>query len=81
MAIIQAEIKKRGGIFKLVCPPTRIGSKGDGVDADYILANMAKNEEESSGEESNEEGIDIDLGDDGIEHEDEEEDEEEKVAN
>lgn len=79
VGIIQAAIKKRGGIFKLVCPPTRIGSKGDGIDTEDIIANLAKNEEDSSGEESNEEGIDIDLEDDGIAHE--EDDEEDKEQN
>jgi hypothetical protein len=42
VAIIQTEIKKRGGMFKLVCGPTRIGSKGDGVDREDIIANLAE---------------------------------------
>ena len=71
--IVQAEIKKRGGIFKLICGPTRIGSKGDGVERDDIIASIAQNEEDSSGEESNEEGMNIDLDNDGIEDEEEEE--------
>lgn len=68
MAIIQEEIKKRGGIYKLVSPPVKIGSKGDGTDADEIMANLQKNEDDSSDEEeSNDEGMgDIDLEDDGI---------------
>ena len=75
VAIIQEEIKKRGGIFKLVSAPVRIGSKGDGIDADDIIAGLNKNDDpESSGEESNEEGIgDIDLDGDDIQQEDEEE--------
>lgn len=73
ISIIQAEIKQRGGIFKLVTPPTRIGSKGDGIDAEDIIAGLNKNDEDgSSGAESNEEGIDIDLENDDIEHENEE---------
>ena len=40
VAIISAEIKQRGGIFKLVSPPTRIGSKGDGIDAEEIIAGL-----------------------------------------
>ena len=75
VGIIQQEIKKRGGIFKLVCGPTRIGSKGDGIDAEDIIAGLRQNEDSnSSGVESNEEGIDIDLEADDIEQEDEEED-------
>ena len=70
--IVQTEIKKRGGIFKLVCGPTKIGSKGDDIERDDIIASLANNDDDSSGEESNEEGMDIDL-DDGIEDEDEEE--------
>ena len=79
VAIVQSEIKKRGGIFKLVCGPTRIGFKGDMIERDDILAGLNQNEEESSGEESNNEGIEIDLEDDNIQNEDE--DEEEKQAN
>jgi translation initiation factor 2 subunit 1 len=76
--IVQTEIKKRGGIFKLVCGPTRIGSKGDGVERDDIIAGLNQNEDESSGEESNDEGIKIDLGNDDIQ--DEEEEEEKQAA-
>lgn len=74
--VVQTEMKKRGGIFKLVCGPTRIGTKGDGIERDDILAGLNQNDEESSGEESNEEGINIDLEGDGdmqIEEDDEEE--------
>ena len=65
-------------MFKLVCGPSRIGSKGDGVDREDIIANLAEQDDESSGEDD-EEGIDIDLEDDDIQNE-EEDDEEEKVA-
>ena len=56
--IIQKEIRARGGMFKLVSPPTRIGTRPDDVDNEDIIANLAKKEEEeSSGEESNDEGM------------------------
>ena len=76
--IVKEEVKKRGGIFELICGPTRIGSKGDGFDADEIRANL-EDKEYSEGQESNEEGIDIDLGDD-IQAGHDNDDEEEKVA-
>ena len=41
--IIEKEIKSRGGLFKLKTPPTRIGSKGDGVEAEDIIANLNDN--------------------------------------
>ena len=75
VSIVQASIKKRGGIFKLVCGPTKVGTKGDDIERDDIIASLANNEDESSGEESNEEGIKIDL-DEGINAEEEEEEEE-----
>ena len=53
-------------MFKLVCGPTRIGSKGDGVDREDILANLAEQEEDESSGEDDEEGIDFDIDDDGI---------------
>ena len=42
--IVKEEMKKRGGIFDLICAPTRIGSKGDGFDADEIRANLEDKE-------------------------------------
>ena len=67
LAIIQEEIKKRAGIFKLVSPPVKIGSKGDGTDTDDIIAQLQNQETDSSAEESNDEGMgDVDLDDDGI---------------
>lgn len=77
VSIVQVEIKKRGGIFKLVCKPEKIGSKGDEIERDEILASMPKENESSSGEESNDEGMKIDL-DDGINNDEMEEDEEEE---
>jgi len=41
----------------LICGPTKIGSKGDGLERDDIIAGLNQNDDESSGEESNEEGI------------------------
>jgi hypothetical protein len=78
VAIIEKEIKLRGGKFELVCGPTRIGTKGDGIDTEDIIAGLDRKEgESSSGEESNEEGMgDIDLMDDGIQAEDDDDEEE-----
>ena len=80
--IVQVEIKKRGGIFKLVCKPEKIGSKGDEIEKDDILASMPNdNEDYSSGEESNDEAMKVDLDDEDFNNEMEEDDEEEKQAN
>ena len=54
-AVIEKEIKERGGTFKLITPPTRIGSKGDGVEAEDTLAKLDEND--SEGEESNDSGM------------------------
>ena len=75
VAIVKAEILKRGGLFKLKSEVTRIGSKGDQVDRDEILANLNAPNEDSSGSEDDEEGIDIDLENDDIEAEEEPEEE------
>jgi translation initiation factor 2 subunit 1 len=67
LAIIQEEIKKRGGNFKLVQGPTRIGTRADDVDNQDIIDNLNRKmeEEESSGEENNDEGMgDVDLEND-----------------
>lgn len=62
--IIQTEIKARGGQYKLVQGPTRIGTKHDIIDDDEIKANLVRNEEDESNssdeEENQEEGIDFD---------------------
>ena len=83
LEIIQREIKARGGLYKLIQGPTPVGTKKDAIDTEDILHQMALKEEElSSGEEDNEDGMDIDLeGDDIQEGEDDDEEEEEKVAN
>jgi len=67
---VQEEIVKRGGVFKLVAGPTKIGSKNDDLDNEDIVAQLAKNDEDdSSGSESNDSGMDVDL-DEGIQDED-----------
>lgn len=68
LSIIQTEIKSRGGIFKLLQGPTRIGTRIDDVDNDDILARQQnmEDEDDTSEEESNEEGMDIDLEDNDI---------------
>ena len=66
MEIIQREIKARGGQYKLIQGPTPIGTRKDNIDSEDIINQMnLKEEEMSSGEEDNEEGMDLDL-DDGI---------------
>lgn len=74
MEIIQKEIKSRGGIYKLVQGPTRIGTRVDDVDNEDIIANMNKKMEEegSDEEENNEEGMgDLDSDDEDIHQEEE----------
>ena len=76
MSIIEKEIKARGGIYKQKTLPTRIGSKGDGVEAEDILANLHENDSNSSGDaESNDSAMDVNLDDDGIQVEDDDEEE------
>lgn len=62
-------MKNRGGIYKLVSGPTRIGTRAEDVDNDDTIATMNKihDEGDSEEEEDEAEGIDIDLEDDGIE--------------
>ena len=73
-AIVQREIKARGGQFKLVQGVTRIGTRIDDVDNDKIIDNMNRNQEndgsQDSSEEDEEEGIDVDLDGDDIQDED-----------
>ena len=78
VAIIEKEIKQRGGNFKLVMSATRIGQKGDGLDVEDIKEREISDD---SASESNEEGMG-DLLDDGINNDDmfdQEDQEEEKV--
>jgi hypothetical protein len=71
---VEQEIKSKGGIFKLVTPPSRIGNNRDDIDNDQIIAEANRNDDdESSQDENNSEGIDIDL--DGNDMQTEEEDE------
>jgi len=74
VAIVKEEILKRGGIFKLKTEVTRIGSKNDQLDREQIIAGLKEAEDNSSGSEDDEEGIDIDLDGDDIQNEEEEED-------
>jgi translation initiation factor 2 subunit 1 len=77
LKLIQTGIKERGGTFKLVKGPTRIGVRDDDVDNDDIIAGMKRKEEEdedSSGVESNEEGIDFDMDEDDMQNEEEDDD-------
>jgi len=62
LTIIQSEMKERGGIFKLIQAPAKIGSSRDEIED--IKANMAKKEEEETSNEDEEdeiEGIDVEL--------------------
>jgi len=59
-------IKEREGQFKLIQGPTRVGSKNDGIEAEEIMANMQKIEDDESKssdeeEEDQTEGMDLDL--------------------
>jgi hypothetical protein len=70
LEIIEKVIKEKQGDFKLLNRPQIIGAKDD-KDIDDIMAKI--NEERGSGDEdgseSNEEGIDIDLGEDDFQEE------------
>jgi len=74
LKIIEKVIKEKGGTYKLVNKPTLIGAHDD-KDLDELKSKMQDDIQDagSSNEEDNEEGINIDLGD-----EDEEEKKEEK---
>lgn len=75
LGIVEKEIKKRGGIYKLIQGTTKIGSRGDGIERDDIIAGLNQNEDDSSGDESNDEGIKIDLENDDIQNEEDGEEE------
>ena len=65
LKIVEQEIKSRGGIFKIVSQPSAIGSNQDDIDKEQIVADSNRNEDdESSSDENNSEGIDVDLDDD-----------------
>ncbi len=64
LKIVEKVIKEKQGNYKLVNKPTVIGAKED-KDIEDIMAKINDDKEEgSSGEEDNEEGMDIDLEDD-----------------
>ena len=45
---MEQEIKSKGGIFKLVTPPSRIGNNRDDIDNDQIIAEANRNDEDES---------------------------------
>tara|TARA_B110000305_G_C19334540_1_gene585837 strand:+ start:874 stop:1146 length:273 start_codon:yes stop_codon:yes gene_type:complete len=69
LKIVEEEMLKRDGIYKLVSAPQRIGYRVGDVDFDVIKSNMERNEENSDDDESNsednDEAMNVDLGDDG----------------
>lgn len=73
LKIVEEEIVKREGIYKLVSAPQRIGYRVGDVDFDAIKANMERNEEnsdddESANSEDNDEAMNVDLEADDIEN-------------
>lgn len=76
IAIIEEEIKKRNGTFKLKTKVTPIGTRRDLTDEIVVLDD---DEEANSSDEDNQDGMDVDLeNDDDIMKED---DDEEEVKN
>ena len=73
IAIIEAEIKKRNGTFKLKSKVTTIGTRKDLVDE---IVMVDQDEEVNSSDEDNEDGMDVDLeNDDDLIQEDDGEEE------
>lgn len=73
IAIIEAEIKKRNGTFKLKSKVTTIGTRKDLVDE---IVMKDDDEEVNSSDEDNEDGMDVDLeNDDDLIQEDDGEEE------
>jgi hypothetical protein len=65
LKLVEQEIKSRGGIFKIVSQPSAIGSNQDDIDKEQIIGDANKNEDDkSSSDENNSEGIDVDLDED-----------------
>ena len=64
--IIATEIKNRGGTFKLISPPTKIGQTRDELENEDIIAKVEKDDASDDTDEDNEEGIDVDLEADDI---------------
>ncbi len=48
LSIVEQEIKSKGGIFKLVTPPSRIGNNRDDIDNDQIIAEANRNDDDES---------------------------------
>ena len=63
LKIVEKVIKQKQGTFKLVNKPTIIGAKDD-KDIEDIMSKINDDNDGSSAEEDNEEGMDIDLEDD-----------------
>ena len=73
IAIIEAEIKKRNGTFKLKSKVTTIGTRKDLVDE---IVMRDEDEEANSSDEDNQDGMDVDLeNDDDLIQEDDGEEE------
>ena len=65
LKLVEQEIKSRGGIFKIVSQPSAIGSNQDDIDKEQIIGDANKNEDDkSSSDENNSEGIDVYLDED-----------------
>jgi hypothetical protein len=73
IAIIESEIKKRNGTFKLKSKVTTIGTRKDLVDE---IVMRDEDEEANSSDEDNQDGMDVDLeNDDDLIQEDDGEEE------
>lgn len=71
LAIVSEEITKRGGMYKKIQGPTRIGKTGNDKDDGEIMEKMQGFEsDQGSTEENNDEGIDVNLEADEIEGDD-----------
>jgi len=69
LKIVEKVIKEKKGTFKLVNKPQIIGAK-DEKDIEDIMANIQDHRDDmSSAEEDNQEGMDVDLGDEVEEEE------------
>ena len=65
LKLVEQEIKSRGGIFKIVSQPSAIGNNQYDIDKEQIIGDANKNEDDkSSSDENNSEGIDVDLDED-----------------
>jgi len=56
-------MKNRGGIFKLVDAPMKVGARGADVDNDDIIGKMNKIEDERDSSDSDDEDNNEDMGD------------------